>query len=612
MVGVKMALVLGILAILQIVALPGLVIYKLINLRGNLIDKILVIFGLSLIFNYCLIFLLAAVGIYARSVFTIFVLVELTALLWLYRNDLRMSFDKFVTATRDNLNDMIDFFIPKRRDHDAVTLLYFAWLALIFLLAARSLVWAANLLFDNMGTVFSAWDAVVSWNRWATEWAAGQIPTDSHFYPQLIPANWSITYLLQGDTTLQFFAKSIMPLFGLLMFVGLMNLGIATAESHFFIAMALLMPLLKNFLRDGVSNGYVDIAVAFMGLMAIYFLIKSQKALEIEERYRSLLLGAVFAAGAAVTKQPGVYIALCYPILAWLMVRSSAVSLWNEKARDFIARFGLIYLIWVSWYVLKGVQVLTGADRPHLEVLINLSANTYGNVSLLQQIMAALARFDKFLIFFVLIILALPFMDRFYRALTLLMLPYPILWAWFAGYDTRNLAIFLPMFALLSGYSVNIFIDKVFEIIRKTSLLKIPLYVPIAFVCIILVSLSFFISPRLHDRQVFLQKQNFSAKTNEVLYELIAAENSQTKILTNYPMEFLPGLKNYQVRFDFQDENIFLGHLDNQEIEYLLYSNSVTPEIREYIDSKVNDGSYEVVLVNTQWRKFTLVKILNR
>jgi hypothetical protein len=607
-----MEVTLGILAVLQITALSGLVIYKLINVQGNLFDRVLTVFGLSLIFNYCLIFLLSAVGIYTRSVFTVFVLGELIALIWLYRNDLSMSFDKFVTTTRDHVNYILDFFIPKRRDHDGVTILYFAWLVLILLLAVRSLIWAANVFFDNAGTVFSAWDAVVSWNRWATEWAAGQIPTGSHFYPQLIPANWSITYILQGDATLQFFAKSIMPLFGLLMFVGLMNLGIATGQSHFFIAMVLLMPLLKNFLGDGVSNGYVDIAVAFLGFMAIYFLIKSQRALEIEERYRSLLMGAVFAAGAAVTKQPGVYIALCYPVLAWLILRSSDWSLWKERAKDFLLRFGLIYLIWISWYVFKGIQVLTGADRPHLEVLIDLSANTYGNVSLFQQIVAAMAQFDKFLILFVVIVLALPFMDRFYRALALLMLPYPLVWAWFAGYDTRNLAIFLPMFALISGYSVDIFVNKAFEIARKINLLKIPVYVPLAFVCIILVSLGVVISPGLYDRQVSLQKQNFSPKTNEVLYELVAAENSQTRILTNYPMEYLPGLKNYQVRFDFQDENVFLSHLKNQEIEYLLYSNSVTPEIRGYIDSKVNDGSYEVVLVNTQWRKFTLIKILNR
>lgn len=607
-----MDVTLGILAVVQITVLSGLLIYKFINVRGNLLDRILVIFGLSLIFNYCLVFLLSAIGIYTRSVFTIFVVGELIALIWLYRDALRTPMDQFAAVVWDHLRYLFDFFTPQRRDHDGVTILYFAWLALVFLLAVRSLVWAASVFFDNAGTVFSAWDAVVSWNRWATEWAIGQIPTDSHFYPQLIPVNWSITYILQGDPTLQFFAKSIVPLFGLLMFVGLMNLGITTGESHFFIAMALLMPLLKNFLKDGVSNGYVDIAVAFMGFMAVYLLIKSQRALEFEERYRTLLMGAVFAAGAAVTKQPGVYIALCYPILAWLILRSSDSSLWKERVRDFLFRFGLIYLIWISWYALKGMQVLMGADRPHLEVLIDLSANTYGNVSLFQQIVAALAQFDKFLIFFVVVILALPFMDRFYRALTLLMLPYPILWAWFAGYDTRNLAIFLPVFALISGYSVDIFVKKVFDMLRKIKLLKIPVYAPLAFICIILVSLGFFISPGLHERQIFLQKQNFSQKTNEALYDLIAAEDSQTKILTNYPMEFLPGLKNYQVRFDFQDQNVFLSHLDNREIEYLLYSNSITPEIREYIDSKINDGSYELLLVNTQWRKFTLVKILHR
>jgi hypothetical protein len=606
-----MDFILGILAILQITILPGLILQKIMSFRGNLLDKVLIVFGLSLISNYCLIFLLSAIGIYTRGVIVIFVLGELIALIWLYRNGFRMSVDRFVTTVWGQLSYVVDFFTPRRREYDAVTILSFAWLALVLLLAARGLLWATNVFFDNAGTVFSAWDAIVSWNRWATEWAVGQIPTDSRFYPQLVPGNWSIAYILQGDTTLQFFAKAIMPLFGLLMFVGLMNLGIATGEFHFFVAMALLMPLLKDFLKDGVSNGYVDIAVAFMGFMAVYLLIKSQKTLEFEERYRFLLMGAVFAAGAAVTKQPGVYVALCYPILAWLIIGSSDSAFWKERAKDFILRFGLIYLIWISWYVFKGTQVLTGADRPHLEVLINLSSNTYGNVGLFQQIVAAMAQFDNFLIFFVVIILALPFMDRFYRALTLLMLPYPFLWAWFAGYDTRNLAIFLPIFALISGFSVDVFVNKAFEIMRKLNLLRIPVYAPLAFICIILVSLGFVLSPGLHERQISLQKQNFSPKTNEVLYDLVA-EDSATKILTNYPMEFLPGLKNYQVRFDFQDQNIFLSHLKNQEVEYLLFSNSVTPEIREYIDSKVNDGSYEVVLVNTQWRKFTLVKILDR
>ena len=203
-----MALLLGSLAIIQITALSGLLIYKFINFRGNLVDNVLIVFGFSLISNYCLILLLSAIGIYTRSVFTVFVLAELIALLWLYRDVFRTSVDKFATIAWDRLSYILDFFTPKRRDHDGITILYFAWSALILLLAVRSIVWAANVFFDNAGTVFSAWDAVVSWNRWATEWATGRIPTDSRFYPQLIPVNWSITYILQGDTLSSFSPKA--------------------------------------------------------------------------------------------------------------------------------------------------------------------------------------------------------------------------------------------------------------------------------------------------------------------------------------------------------------------------------------------------------------------
>jgi hypothetical protein len=97
-----------------------------------------------------------------------------------------------------------------------------------------------------------------------------------------------------------------------------------------------------------------------------------------------------------------------------------------------------------------------------------------------------------------------------------------------------------------------------------------------------------------------------------MLYDLVAAENSQTKILTNYPMQYLPGLEPYQVRFDFQDQNIFLNYLENPQIEYILLPNAVTSEIRDFIDSKIQDGSYKLISTNTQWKKFELIKIVKK
>ena len=253
-----------------------------------------------------------------------------------------------------------------------------------------------------------------------------------------------------------------------------------------------------------------------------------------------------------------------------------------------------------------------GTDRPNLDVLVNLSSNTYDNVGLFQQLAAAIGRFDQFMVLFIVIGLAVPFMNRFYRLLTFLILPYPLIWAWMAGYDTRNLAIFLPIFALLSGYSANLLIYKLFEMIEKTKLIQIPVYIPLILICIALLAVGPFISPKLNERQIALQKQNFSPKTNEMLYSLIVAENSQTKILTNYPMKYLPGLESYQVRFDFQDQNLFLSHLNNPKIEYILLPNAVTSEIRDFIDSKIEDGSYRLISTNTQWKKYTLIKILKK
>ena len=53
-----MDIVLGILGIIQITFLPGLIVLRLFNIRTNLLDKALIIFGTSLIANYCVIFLL--------------------------------------------------------------------------------------------------------------------------------------------------------------------------------------------------------------------------------------------------------------------------------------------------------------------------------------------------------------------------------------------------------------------------------------------------------------------------------------------------------------------------------------------------------------------------
>jgi hypothetical protein len=97
-----------------------------------------------------------------------------------------------------------------------------------------------------------------------------------------------------------------------------------------------------------------------------------------------------------------------------------------------------------------------------------------------------------------------------------------------------------------------------------------------------------------------------------MLLDLVAENGPQTRILTNYPMEFIPGLSQYQARFDFQDYDLFLSRIQNPEIEYLMVPNVVDDQIKDYIDARVKAGDYQIVARDKQWKVFTLIKILHR
>jgi hypothetical protein len=77
-------------------------------------------------------------------------------------------------------------------------------------------------------------------------------------------------------------------------------------------------------------------------------------------------------------------------------------------------------------------------------------------------------------------------------------------------------------------------------------------------------------------------------------------------------MDYIPGLEKNQVRFNFQDYDLFLSYLQNPDINYLLVPNGIDKQIAGYIDGQVNAGNYEVIFKDKQWKVFTLYKILKK
>jgi hypothetical protein len=342
-------------------------------------------------------------------------------------------------------------------------------------------------------------------------------------------------------------------------------------------------------------------------------LIKAHHTPDINERGRLYILGALFSAGAAVAKQAGVYMALCYPVLVAADVIFSKIEVDRRHIRNWLTAFALISIIWVSWYALKEVRILTGMDYANIDTLVNLSTQKFDQQNLFQQIAAALGQHPEFVILFILIAVVFPWMDRFYQVLTLLFAPYPLIWAWMASYDTRNLSVFLPVLAVVAGYAIDRILIKLTRLGEGSKAMQIPIGVPLALGCIAVLSLNAVVTPeRLQQRQMDLQKQIFSPNKNQMLYDLVAANGPQTRILTNYPMNFIPGLSGYQSRFDFDDYDVFLARVQDPAVEYMLVPNAIDDRIKDYINARIDAGDYEVISRDKQWKVFTLIRILNR
>ncbi len=320
----------GILAILQITLLPGMLVLRWQKVHAGVIQFLAYAFGLSLLINYWVVFLLAALKLYTRPTIGVLMVIELFLLFHGYRKVLYSSLGEVIqnswhafTSWLISLRMKIE--VKENSDETLINIIRLIFLLVAIALAIGSILWILQVYRLNLGTVFNSWDAVLSWNRWAVAWAGNQIPADTGYYPQLLPANWSLTYVAMGNPSVQFFAKSLAPLFLLGIFLLLFDLGLDGKTFGFFLAITITRLVTKKFTGEFIAEGYSDIPTSFLGFLSIYALLKS-RASDFRTRNQALWLSAAFAAAATLTKQAGGYLLLLYPLMANLLVERKKKS----------------------------------------------------------------------------------------------------------------------------------------------------------------------------------------------------------------------------------------------------------------------------------------------
>jgi len=511
-----MSYLLGWFGFFQITFLPGFLSLKLFKIKTkSILEKLIFIFGLSLIINFVFVFILTLFRLYLPM--TIYIIFTLEIIIFLLTIVSRKIDFKFTLPSKQPIFFYLVLFIS-------------------FCIFIRFFVpFLQNL---SLKSVFLQGDAIDSWNLWANQWSQNQIPGNTLIaYPQLIPTNWSLTYVFMQTTTIELFAKLMMPLFTLAIlfiffdlgnFIGLIITGILF---HYYFD--------NSFLRDG----YIDIAFSFFSFLPFYCLLLYKKC----KQKQYLFLTLIFAIASFLTKQLGIYIvglSFFYFLIderkyflqmAWVTHRV-------KPSKKIV--FAILVLIFITfyWYFLKIPEIsLTFNPEAIYHTAMANKISSFSIASRLRQSFLLLAPNIKgvFIITIIsLLLLSFSLKNKTSRLLlTLIVFPFFILWSLFLNYDQRGLAVIFPYLGYASTAGINQIINSNESIhwnLRKVQFPITQLGILTLFFMVVWVLSNFFPNQLLINKQAEGKKQIGIPELNSRLYEYYYKNGFSGKISTSY------------------------------------------------------------------------------
>ncbi|HVY72526.1 MAG TPA: hypothetical protein VG984_00515 [Candidatus Paceibacterota bacterium] len=595
----------GVLALLQAVLLPGLIVVRLLRIELPLSLRLAAILALSLMANYTTIFLLAWFGLYTAPAVLWSMVAECAALLFLYRDVAR-------TALTVSLEQAQDAVIGSYEQRCAPVR---AWLEdtrrgtpegfllrLTLVLGAATVAYLSYLLISNVGTLFNLWDPIISWNRWALEWSANGLPRDTWEYPQLIPAAWSLAYVLAGSGG-EYFAKAIMPLFPLLTVLVMLGGGIRMRSPSYLLGGPMFVLLMRVLSGSAImaTEGYVDMAVTFFSFCAIATLLFIRPSTPDRQAAQFLLLGALFAIGAAMTKQAGLYIVVLYPILSALIPLREHAPLRAQWLRQFLIYALAALALLGPFYIYKEVAIHTQGD---ISVLPSIHNQIYGSGKSMFEVAGAglwylvTKTYGLAALYAVLCLFA--WRDRRVRALALLVIvPYTLFWSFVLSYDSRNISLVVPLVALVAAVGVERLIER-----RRVAqwLMCLPALWAAGAALACMLALTPFVSHKIASAYAHDSRQIYDTELS-VLLSNYFEHHPEGSIYTNFPiLYFMPATKDriwspfggYSTKtYDF---DAYAANANNPAFTYLLSADYTPAGIRADIEAKIRSGVYEEAL----------------
>jgi len=445
----NMFFLLGVVSVLQIIALPGLIALTLLKINTkSFIQKAVYTFALSMFFNYALVTILVLLSIYTKEVVLSFIFFELILLSYLfYSKKIKFSNEIFI----QNFFQFFRSLLIQDKKYKKISL-YISFIVLLFYF---------SLFVANLGTPFYFKDVArlsPHWNTWAMDLGRNILPQNTLHFPQLIPSNWSLTYLLTGVANIQLFPKSFMPLFFLANILIFVDLAVRNKNAIYLLGVityGLFSPFVYGlvFMADGGG----DMAVSFFPFLAFYAYQNRNKEHFITKEYILIFL---FASSAAATKLAGFYIFLFASIICLYHLIKAFKYIKFKDLFLIILSTILIVSINLFWHFYSPKDMFSGLNQPQY------LAATYGEI-----LLRVLELFYNYLSLPVAIYIVLTIVFSLYnkkvRFLTVIMVIIPsIIWMLKFSSDFRNWSFVIPFISLVSAYGLI----KILEILKQSKI----------------------------------------------------------------------------------------------------------------------------------------------
>ncbi len=447
--------ILGVLSFFQMTFIPGFITLKFakVNLESK-IQTLVYGFALSLLINYLLVHFFTVLGIYKPLTIYGIIFIEMVLLLVYVKKsghttiDLNINIKQYFTRFKD-------FLASKPLTYHLLLFLSIVMIGIFF-----------YIFLSRIKAVFYLNDPVLGWNRFALDWYQNRLPVRTAHYPQLIPANWSMAYIILQNSDIQFVARSIMSFFPIGISFLLLDLGLRKRNATYFWALILYGIIITYLYRPVfIAGGYVDIAVSFFAFLSFYVLHNADNGTFCIKR---CLWSIVFASAAAVTKQAGLYILLIvFAWNVWILYKDRASLSKKKIGKVLVLTLLLISVIVASWYVYRQVQINRGIEPSEIHAAIS---RVHGNRSYgerfiygFNKILYARGTNDNaaFFIYPALFLLLLGLFHKKTRyVMLIIVIPFTLIWGFLYSYSYRNLTMVFPFMALSMAFGSFFLIRK--------------------------------------------------------------------------------------------------------------------------------------------------------